>query len=95
MRESTTQVPPLSPVSALDALDASLVALAAAHRQLAAVPADFLRRSGLFVAPLADVERWHDAQLRIGYFTLIAANRGAGALVRHALGVRGRDAARG
>ena len=85
MRDSTTQapLPPRSP--AHDAVDVALQALGAAHRRLAAVPVDFLDRLGLLSPPLADLGRWHDAQLRLGYATLIAANRCAGALALAAL----------
>jgi hypothetical protein len=86
MRDSTLHArsPPRSPVH--EALDVALLALASAHRRLAAAPADFIERSGLMTPALADLGRWHDAQLRFGYGTLIAANRCAGALALAALG---------
>jgi hypothetical protein len=68
-----------------DAVDVGLHALSAAHRGLAAAPADFLSRSGLLTPPLAALSHWQQALLRTGYFTLIAANRFAGAMTAHAL----------
>jgi hypothetical protein len=52
---------------------------------------DFLNRSGLLAPSLGDLGRWHDAQLRLGYASLIAANRCAGALARAAPGRQRRD----
>ena len=92
MRDSTTQsttqarFPPRS--LAHDAVDVALLALEAAHRRLAAVPVECLARSGMLSPPLGDLGRWHDAQLRLGYATLIAANRCAGALALSALGAQ-------
>ena len=95
MRDSTTQSAPQAPFPprspAHDAVDVALQALEAAHRRLAAVPVDFLDRSGLLSPPLGDLGRWHDAQLRLGYAALIAANRYAGALALAALGGQRRD----
>jgi hypothetical protein len=68
-----------------DAVDVALHALSAAHRGLAAAPADFLSRAGLLTPPLAALGHWQQALLRTGYFTLIAANRFAGAMTAHAL----------
>jgi hypothetical protein len=90
MRDSKTQDQSLPPSFAHDTLDAALVALAATHRQLAGDAADLLRRLGFFAPLLADIGQWHDAQLRFGYYTLISANRCAGALARHALDGRRR-----
>ena len=83
--QSTTQVPFPPHSLAHDAVDVALLALEAAHRRLAAVPVECLARSGLLTPPLGDLGRWHDAQLRLGYATLIAANRCAGALALAAL----------
>jgi hypothetical protein len=55
---------------------------------------DFVDRSGLLTPPLADLGRWHDAQLRLGYATLIAANRYAGGLALTALGGQQRNSRR-
>lgn len=86
MRDSTTQAPP-PPVSvAHDAVDVALLALAAAHRRLVTAPAQLLARTELLAPPLSDIGRWQDAQLRLAYFTLIAANRWAGALALATLG---------
>lgn len=94
MRDSTTQppVPPRSP--APDAVDGALLALETAHRGLAAVSVDYLTRSGLLSPQLAAFGRWHDAQLRLGYATVIAAKRYAGALAQAALGGPQRNARR-
>jgi hypothetical protein len=89
--QSTTQVPFPRRSPAHDAVDVALLALEAAHRRLAAAPVEFLTRSGLLSPPLADLGRWHDAQLRLGYATLIAANRCAGALALSALGGQRRN----
>ena len=94
MRDSTTQAPFPPRWLAHDAFDAALQALAVTHRRLAAVPVDFLDRSGLLFPPLGDLGRWHDAQLRLGYATLIAANRYGGALALAALGGQRRNSPR-
>ncbi len=91
MRDSTTQAPSPPRSLAHDAFEVALLALQAAHRRVAAVPMDFLDRSGLLSPPLGDLGRWHDAQLRLGYATLVAANRYAGALALTALGGQQRN----
>jgi hypothetical protein len=85
MPDSSTVDPSVPRSLPHDAVDGALQALCAAHRGLAAAPADFLSRSGLLTPPLAALDHWQQALLRTEYFTLIAANRFAGAMTAHAL----------
>jgi hypothetical protein len=71
-----------------DAVDVNLRALCEAHRRLARAPAEFFDRSGALTPQIAALNRWQEAMLRTGYFSLIAANRFAGALAVHWLAAR-------